>query len=70
MKKLQLNEDHVQYLIKLPESGMGYQVVDIALKNGQLFKKRVVLNSSLLLLENNEDIDPDYIEKIELVNKK
>jgi len=66
MKKLQLKEEHVQHLITLPENGMGYQVVDITLKGGNILKKRVVLNSSLLLLETNEDIDPNSIEKIEL----
>ncbi len=66
MKKLQLKEEHVQHLITLPENGMGYQVVDITLKSGNILKKRLVLNSSLLLLETNEDIDPNSIEKIEL----
>ena len=51
MKKLQLKEEHVQHLITLPENGMGYQVVDITLKGGNILKKRVVLNSNLLLLE-------------------
>ena len=66
MKKLQLKEEHVQHLITLPENGMGYQVVDITLRSGNILKKRVVLNSNLLLLEANEDIDPNSIERIEL----
>lgn len=70
MKKIQLNEEHAQYLMGLPESGMGYQVVDITMKGGHLLKKRVVLNSNLLLLEAGEDIDPNNIEKIELSNKQ
>lgn len=62
-------EEHVQKLLGLPESGMGYQVVNITLKNGQQLKKRVVLNSNELILEGNEDIAPDHIKEIELITK-
>lgn len=69
MKKVRIKDEHIQYLMKLPESGMGYQIVDLSLKNGQLLKKRIVLNSQLLLLENGEDIDPENIDKLELTTK-
>jgi len=68
-KKIQLKEELSAYLSGLPESGMGYQVVDIILKNGQLLSKRTVLNSQYLLLENGENIDSDFIEKVELREK-
>lgn len=68
-KRIQLKEDHIKYLSELPESGMGYQIVDITLKNGQQLNKRVVLNSQFLLLENSENIDPNFIEKVELVEQ-
>ena len=68
-KRIQLKEDHIKYLSELPESGMGYQIVDITLKNGQQLNKRVVLNSQFLLLENSENIDPNFIEKVELWEK-
>ncbi|OGL43489.1 MAG: hypothetical protein A2W05_09025 [Candidatus Schekmanbacteria bacterium RBG_16_38_10] len=68
-KRIQLKEDHIKYLSELPESGMGYQIVDITLKNGQQLNKRVVLNSQFLLLENSENIDPDFIEKVDLGKK-
>ena len=68
-KKIQLKEEHIQYLVELPESGMGYQIVDITLKDGQQLKNRIVLNSQLLLLEDYENIDPLSIEKIELRKK-
>lgn len=68
-KRIQLKEDHIKYLSELPESGMGYQIVDITLKNGQQLNKRVVLNSQFLLLENSENIDPNFIEKVELGEK-
>lgn len=68
-KKIELKEADVQYLSELPESGMGYQLVDITLKDGQQLKNRIVVNSQFLLLEDDENIDPLLIEKIELRKK-
>jgi hypothetical protein len=65
-KKIKLKEEHIQYLAALPESGMGYQIVDILLTNGQLLKNRIVLNSELLISDDIESIDPFSIEKIEI----
>ncbi len=64
-KRIKLKEEHIKYLLELPESGIGYQIVDITLKNGQQLKKRIVLNSQFLLLENSENIDSNFIEKVE-----
>ena len=68
-KRIQLKEEHIQYLLELPESGMGYQIVDVRLRDGQQLKNRIVLNSQFLLLEDPESIDPKLIEKIELRKK-
>ena len=68
-KRIQLKEEHIQYLLELPESGMGYQIVDVTLRDGQQLKNRIVLNSQFLLLEDHESIDPKLIEKIELRKK-
>lgn len=65
-KKVQLTDDQINYLSELPEQGMGYQIVDIFLTNGKILKKRVVVNSTYLKLENNENITPADITKIEL----
>ncbi len=65
-KKIQLKEGDVLYLSELPESGMGYQLVDITLKDGKQLKNRIVVNSQFLLLKDDENIDPLLIEKIEL----
>ncbi len=65
-KKIELKKEHVNILVKLPESGMGYQLVDITLKDGKQLRNRIVLNSQFLLLEDDESIDPDGIEKVEL----
>jgi hypothetical protein len=42
------------------------QLVDITLKDGKQLRNRIVLNSQFLLLEDDESIDPDGIEKVEL----
>lgn len=65
-KKIELREAHIKYLSELPESGMGYQIVDVTLKDGQRLKNRIVVNSQFLLLEEDESIDPILIEKIEI----
>ena len=65
-KRIRLKEEHTKYLLELPENGMGYQIVDITLRNGQRLKKRIVLNSQFLLLEDSENIDSNFIEKVEL----
>lgn len=65
--KIELKEKHIKYLLDQPESGMGYQIVDITLKDGQQLNNRIVLNSQFLMLENKENITPDFIETIELV---
>jgi len=53
----------------LPESGMGYQIVDVTFKDGQKLRNRIVVNSQFLLVEDNENIDPLLIEEIELKKK-
>lgn len=64
--KLQLNQDHIEFLSHLPEQGMGYQIVDLTLKNGEVLKKKIVMNCTLLQLDEQEQLDADDIDKIEL----
>ncbi len=59
-------EKFVQQLVRLPESGMGYQLVKVFLSNGKILRKHIVLNSSILILETNDDLSSLQIEKIEL----
>lgn len=63
---IKLTNKHIELLEKLPEQGMGYQIVDITLKNGQILKDRVVLNSTYLKLIDYEKIDVDEIDTITL----
>ena len=59
-------EKFVHQLVKLPESGMGYQLVKVFLTDGKVLRKRKVLNSSILILDPGEDSASIKIEKIEL----
>ena len=64
-RTLHLSEKWVAFLLNLPEKGMGYHLVNVILKNGKVLKKHKVLNSSLLVLEENENIEINDIEKIQ-----
>ena len=61
-----LSEKFIHQLVKLPETGKGYQLVNVFLSNGKILRKHKVLNSSILVLEPNEDISTSQIDKIEL----
>jgi len=65
-KKLEITlpEHLIKRLQELPETGMGYQVVDFELKNGTILKSVTVLNSSIALLD--KDMDVSEIVKVEL----
>lgn len=54
-------------LVNLPESGMGYQDVNVILHNGTVLYNHKVLNAEILMLEENEYIQVNDIVKIELV---
>jgi hypothetical protein len=45
MKTLRLNEFWTQRLAQLPESGMGYQRVDITLKDHRVIQNVIVFNA-------------------------
>ncbi|MEO5648550.1 MAG: hypothetical protein ABIR03_01350 [Ginsengibacter sp.] len=64
--KFKIPEKFIHQLVKLPESGMGYQLVKIFLVDGKILRKRKLLNSSILVLDPDEDISSFEIEKIEL----
>ena len=54
-------------LASLPEQGMGYHVVDIELSNGRILKKLFVIDSSILVIEKDEEpVDPKNILSIKL----
>lgn len=61
---LKLSDTFISILLNLPETGMGYQVVKVILKNGRVLHRQKVINSSLLLLEENENITEKDIDEI------
>ncbi|HEX4877881.1 MAG TPA: hypothetical protein VFV31_14485 [Chitinophagaceae bacterium] len=61
-----LPEKFINLLVNLPENGMGYQLVKIFLKDGKVLRKHKVINSSVLILEEKETINPSQISKLEL----
>ncbi len=69
-RELRLPDSFINILVNLPESGMGYQIVKVILKSGQVLHQHKVLNSEILMLEENENITVKDIDKIELENRK
>jgi hypothetical protein len=65
-RTLRLPGNLINILVNLPETGMGYQIVKIILKSGEVLRQHKVLNSELLMLEENENITTKDIDKIEL----
>lgn len=46
---MRLSQRWIDKLVKLPESGMGYQIVDIHLKDGTILKNALVINCEEIL---------------------
>jgi|688.fasta_scaffold188707_2 hypothetical protein len=67
--KVTLPDNLIDKLIELPEQGMGYQIVDLLLVNGQELKNKFVFNSSVLELEENEMINVKDIVSISIHKK-
>jgi hypothetical protein len=51
--KLRLDRRWVERLLKAPESGMGYQRVDVTLTDGRVLKDAVVLNAEFLVVPDD-----------------
>lgn len=62
--EVELTDDLKLQLEEITESGMGYHVVDVILKNGSVLKNRTIINSSKLILNPDETIHPEEIEEI------
>lgn len=66
MEKLKLSTSQTKFLIKFPETGMGYQKVTLTLKNGEVIRDMIVLNSEFLVVEENQISDVSEIEKLKI----
>ena len=63
--RLHLNERWVDHLCGLPETGMGYQIVDVVLRNGERFRGIVVYNAEEMEWPTGADeIAPEDIVEI------
>jgi len=63
-KKILLTEELTQKLINTPETGMGYHLVDIYLKDGRIITNLIVLNCSILKIDKSIKISSEDIVNI------
>jgi len=69
--KLKLNKSWTEKLLKYPETGMGYQKVDVILKSGQIIRDIVILNAEdLVLPDQYADLKPKEIADLIVRSKK
>jgi hypothetical protein len=64
IRSIKLSDAFISILLNLPETGMGYQIVKVKLKSGRVLHRQKVVNSSFLLLEENESITEKDIDEI------
>lgn len=63
---MRLSKKWVNKLSALPESGMGYHIIDVHLKNGVIVKKIIVANCEMLMSQSNLSFSENDIQNIEL----
>ncbi len=66
--KIVLPANFIEVLSFLPETGMGYQIVDITMKDGTVLTK-TVFNSSLVEVDSADEIDLGKIQSVTLHKK-
>lgn len=64
MTTVRLPERWIEHLVRLPESGMGYQRVNIVLKHGKVLREILVLNAEEAQV--TEAFDPADITDVQL----
>jgi len=70
LRRIELNKAQQDLLITMPETGMGYQIVDITMKDGSIYKSKTVLNCQFLEIDKNDNIKIDLIDTIEISNDR
>jgi hypothetical protein len=68
--RIRLPSKCVDYLINVPEKGMGYHVAHVMLKNGLLLKSRVIVNCTFLKLHKGEAFTEEDIAEIVMPKNK
>lgn len=66
--KIVLPSNFIEVLSRLPETGMGYQIVDITMEDGIVLTK-TVYNSSLVEVTSADEIDLEKIQSVTLHSK-
>jgi hypothetical protein len=64
MITIQLPEQWSEKLVRMPESGMGYQRINISLKDGRTLRDVIVLNAEQAQV--SEPFDPADIIELQL----
>jgi hypothetical protein len=68
--RVKLNEHWIKILSNLPESGMGYQAVNVKLRNGKVIRNALVFNAEELEIPNGKvKIKTSEITDIKLSTK-
>ena len=68
--RLYLTDRWANHLSRLPENGMGYQVVDIVLRSGENFRDIIVFNGQEVEWpEESPTIRPDEIIDIKMAGQ-
>ena len=63
-----LSERWIHVLVNLPETGMGYQVVDVHLENNRVIKSVTVLNYKELLIPLELTVSENDIKDITVLD--
>lgn len=68
--KIKLSKKWVERLLSVPETGMGYQTIDVTLKDGRVIKGVNVFNAEdLELPDEYKSIKIEKIQNIKLCRK-
>ena len=63
-KEIELTDELKSSIDGLPETGKGYHIVDIILKNGRILRDRKIINGTYLLVNQDESFFLNDIEDI------
>jgi len=64
METVRLNDKWKEILAQLPESGMGYQVIDVELRSGRILAGLAVFNGEEC--QSDVEFDPNEIMDVRL----
>ncbi len=66
---IDIPDDWKDRLLNMEESGMGYQTVDINLKNGKKIRGLTIINGNVLAVPEEYNIKTEDLDSFELSNK-